>query len=126
MAVNMAIDLTTVRDVAGDDDAFVRSVLGAFRRNANRLRGQLAAAAACGETATLKQVAHGLKGSLRTLGAFDAAAAALSIEEFEDDGGVEVDGQRGGVAYQALTERFAEELDALLAEVDALLDGRSA
>jgi len=39
---------------------------------------------------------------------------------------VEVDGQRGGVAYQALTERFAEELDAVLAEVDALLDGRSA
>ena len=122
----MAIDLTTVRDVAGDDDAFVRSVLGVFRRNANRLRGQLAAAAACGETATLKQVTHGLKGSLRTLGAFDAAAAALSIEEFEDDGGAEVDGQRGGVAYQALTERFAEELDAVLAEVDALLDGRPA
>jgi HPt (histidine-containing phosphotransfer) domain-containing protein len=106
-----AADETAVLDVPallrrlGGNRALLAKVVEAFRTDCPRRMSELAAAAACQDWARLCREAHTLKGTLSTLCANAAYAAALRLEKLARD--------------QSSAE-LAEALQALTAETDRL------
>lgn len=72
--------LRRIREAVGDDDAVVADILQSFVDEVDVLLDGLSAAAAAGDAATLRRIAHTLKSSCRDLGDESAADLCAMLE----------------------------------------------
>lgn len=78
--------LTNLRDLAAGDNSFLESVIDAFLPQLENIPGELSAALANGESQSIAELAHSLKGSAGNVGAEDVHQLCLSIEQLARDG----------------------------------------
>jgi PAS domain S-box-containing protein len=112
------IDLVQLRELAGDDAEFIRSIAESFASSSAQLLGALRAAAANGDAVALARAAHALKG----------ASANLYADRLRDDS-AELEGS-GGKFSQADLElriaRMARESERVCAALHGLASGTAA
>ena len=82
-----AADRARLLAVAGGDRALVVELVGLYLQQVPTLTAQIESAAAGGDCDALRRAAHTLKGSLLTLAASEAAAAAHALELLGAAGG---------------------------------------
>jgi HPt (histidine-containing phosphotransfer) domain-containing protein len=108
----LPIDVDQLRELAGDDIEFIRSIAEAFASSSTGLLAQLRAAAASGDAVALAKAAHALKGASANLFAENLREAA---SEMEARGGkltrAELDTRIAGIARES--ERVSAALHAL-------------
>jgi len=93
----------TLFDQLGDDVAFVTELAGIFQADCPGLMGGIEEAVARRDAAALAKSAHTVKGALATLGAREAADAALQLELIGRSGTVPTDGPSSAPeAYRVL------------------------
>ncbi|MGI9302497.1 MAG: ATP-binding protein [Gammaproteobacteria bacterium] len=81
VAEDMPIDLSTLRDFVGDDQAIHRDLLAEFAQSTSRYVVDLHNAATAGEARGIVSAAHALKSPARTLGARELADLAQRLEQ---------------------------------------------
>ena len=115
----LAVNVSVLAALVGDDPATIREFLTDFRASANTIAAELATACAAGDAAEAAALAHKLKSSARSVGAL--ALGELCAE-------MEAAGQIGqSSALTGLWPRFAMEMatvDAALADLTAR-DGKT-
>jgi two-component system sensor histidine kinase/response regulator len=108
-----ALDLTMVRrliSLDGEDDDFIRDVMGGYVDELKAAAEKLGVAAAANDADRVRLIAHSLKGASRQIGATRAGTLLSAIEEQEDMGEV-----------QSLVEALHEEVPRVESAVHALL-----
>ena len=76
-----AMDITVLQGLVGDDAGTVREFIADYLASALQLGAELIAAATAGNGAQVKNIAHKLKSSSRTVGAATLADLCLSLEQ---------------------------------------------
>jgi CheY-like chemotaxis protein/HPt (histidine-containing phosphotransfer) domain-containing protein len=91
------LDVAQLRELAGDDAEFFRSIAETFASSSAQLLGQMRAAAATGDAVALAKAAHALKG----------ASANLYAEKLREQS-AELQSSRGKFSRAELESRLAE------------------
>jgi HPt (histidine-containing phosphotransfer) domain-containing protein len=113
MTAQPIIDLALLRQQFGEDDALLREIIEDYREQRIEISAQIHQSLARGDLIAAAEHAHQIKGSLLTLGAQAAAAAASELESVARQGNAE--------GARAAMDRFEHELDTLAPELDRLL-----
>jgi signal transduction histidine kinase/HPt (histidine-containing phosphotransfer) domain-containing protein len=82
-----ALDLDMVRrfvSLDGEDDDFIRDVMGSYVEQLRECVDKLRAAAGCGDFEELRSVAHSVKGASKQIGATHAGILLGNIEQHDD------------------------------------------
>ena len=111
---DVAIDVSVLAALVGDDPATIRDFLVDFRHSARAIATELDAACVAGQAAQVGALAHKLKSSARAVGAL--ALGELCAELEAAGKGSEVG------AVQAIHPRFVAEMAAVEAALDLLTE----
>jgi PAS domain S-box-containing protein len=112
------LDVAQLRELAGDDAEFFRSIAETFAGSSAQLLGEMRAAAAEGDAVTLAKAAHALKG----------ASANLYAEKLREQA-AEIEGSHGKFSRAELETRLAEmtrESERVCTALHALASGGAA
>ena len=112
-----AIDRTTLRDLRemiGDDTAFLHGLIGDYLADADRLADDLRAALAAGDRTTARRAAHTLKSSSAMVGSRAVSSLAADLEDALATPDTPVDAERLARLPDALADA-RQELERLLA-----------
>jgi HPt (histidine-containing phosphotransfer) domain-containing protein len=74
------IDLAQLKELAGDDAEFIRSIAESFASSSTQLLAALRTAAATGDVVAMSKAAHALKGASANLYAEKLAADSAALE----------------------------------------------
>lgn len=77
-----------LRELAGADASFLPSLVGAFRREGQRLAGALQSAVDDADTARVGRIAHTLKSTCAQVGALDLARTCSALETQAETGNI--------------------------------------
>lgn len=108
-----ALDLDMVRRLAsldGEDDDFIREVMGSYVDQLKDVAQKLGTAAAANDTAEVRSLAHSMKGASKQIGATRAGTLLGAIEDHQDMAEV-----------RTLIEALGEEVPRVESAVGALL-----
>ena len=108
-----ALDLEMVRrfvSLDGEDDDFIRDVMGSYIEQLRVVAHKLGAAAAANDTDEVRSLAHSMKGASKQIGATRAGTLLGAIEEQQDMADL-----------RALVEELGEEVPRVESAIQALL-----
>ncbi len=102
----------------GNDEALLTEIIGVFLRDSDETARNIRASSEAGDLRRLADNVHRLNGSLRTLGAKQAATAAAEAEQMARDGRL-VDARGAAAKLLKLLDAAVQELSALVKHDDA-------
>ncbi len=108
-----AVDITVLQGLVGDDADTVREFIVDYLASAQCLGAELGAAAAAGDGAQVKAIAHKLKSSSRTVGAATLAELCASLENAGQTGNQEAI-HHGRAEFEIALKAVEEECRAWL------------
>jgi len=94
----------------GEDDDFIRDVMGSYIEQLRVVAHKLGAAAAANDTDEVRSLAHSMKGASKQIGATRAGTLLGAIEEQQDMADL-----------RALVEELGEEVPRVESAIQALL-----
>jgi len=117
VALDLAV-IESLRELASggsaEDEGFVRDTIGVFLEEFPRRMAALARAGRGGDANAVERLAHGLKSSAGSLGAYAIMASSAEIERLAGEGQLET----AALIFDRLRDQFAEVRPRLLAERD--------